>query len=100
MTIDEFTERKQLYVFELADDAVVALDYEDAVVVLADHLGLEPQDIDLEDVRQLPDDEVLSIFVVGPDAAITNEDDADATLELTAREWAVKEGRGHLCRRE
>jgi hypothetical protein len=107
MTIDEFIERnaveptpqEQLHVFELADDAVVALDVADAVVVLADHLGLEPENIDIEDVQQVPNDEALSIFVVGPDAAITNEDDADATLELTAREWAVKEGRGHLCRR-
>lgn len=86
----------RLYVYEIGPDHIIAHDEDDAWELWCRHHGERRSDYKGEPCTRVDDDVVLSIIV---DAA-GRISDSGAAVELSAREWVQREGRGFLCSTE
>ena len=110
---EKLIETKDLAVYELGPDWVVAKDKEDAIKVLEEHWGSPIKDmVDAEEIEEelnrMDPDRTLRLafdtfdaadFLVPPDA--TKEIDGGyTTYKATAAQWAEVHGRGFLASEE
>lgn len=92
---------RQLHVFEMGPDTVIAYDVEDAWAVWCERLGEKREDYEpWDEPAQLDDDKPLKIWSDSDGVICEPGEDGGAVATRTCREWADREGRGFLCSTE
>lgn len=92
------TSDEVLRVWSNGTDTVVARDIEDAWAVWSEHSGEKREDYDDGDVWT---EVARSIRIwCNANGEISDGGDGDEAVEMTAEQWARKNGRGFLCSTE